>query len=120
MGFIGGTQQQSFVGRIRDREREQMLAVPIDVGKRTAAALVCDFWGELVGEPFEFGLNEHGFTALSTEIARASAARNATWVRVGVEQAGHYHQTLIARLQADSYTSSCSTPSRSKRTAPRI
>jgi transposase len=103
MGFIGGIQQESFVGRIRDREREQMLAVAIDVGKRTAAALVCDFWGELVGEPFEFGLNEHGFKAMSAEIARASAARNATWVRVGVEQAGHYHQTLIARLQADSY-----------------
>jgi transposase len=101
MGFVGGTQQASFVDRIRAIERDRLLAAPIDVGKRTAAAMVCDFWGEIITPPFEFALNEDGFRVLRSVLARAEAQREASWVRVGIEQAGHYHDTLVARLQAD-------------------
>jgi transposase len=103
LGFIGGILQEQLVGRIRDAERDRLLAVPIDVGKRAAAALVCDFWGEIVVEPFEFILDEAGFCQLNLRLARASAERDAIWVRIGVEQAGHYHQPLVARLQAASH-----------------
>ncbi|MEX0789531.1 MAG: IS110 family transposase [Actinomycetota bacterium] len=99
VGYIGGSEQGRFVERIRNAERERLLAVPIDVGKRTAAALVCDFWGEIVTGPFEFDLNESGFTKLRAELARAEAHADIALTRVGVEQAGHYHDTLVARLQ---------------------
>jgi transposase len=99
LGFIGGTQHATFVDRIRDVERDRLLAAPIDVGKHTAAAMVCDFWGEIVTPPFEFDLNESGFGVLRAALARAEAKRDASWVRVGIEQAGHYHDTLVARLQ---------------------
>lgn len=101
MRFIGGEQQAEFVSRIRDASRERLLAAPIDVGKHTAAALVCDFWGEIITPPFEFALNEAGFTELKTVIARAEAGRDAMMMRVGLEQAGHYHDTLLARLQTE-------------------
>jgi transposase len=101
VGYIGGVQQSQFVERIRNAERERLLAAPIDVGKRTAAALVCDFWGEIVTAPFEFDLNETGFTKLRAQLARAEASRDVALTRVGVEQAGHYHDTLVARLQVE-------------------
>lgn len=101
VGYIGGAEQGRFVERIRNAERERLLAAPIDVGKRTAAAMVCDFWGEIVTAPFEFDLNESGFTKLRAELARAEASRDVAFTRVGVEQAGHYHDTLVARLQAE-------------------
>lgn len=101
VGYIGGAQQGRFVERIRNAERDRLLAAPIDVGKRTAAALVCDFWGEIVTAPFEFDLNESGFTKLRAELARAEASRDVALTRVGVEQAGHYHDTLVARLQEE-------------------
>lgn len=103
MGFIGGTLQRDFVARVKDRERERLLAASIDVGKRTAAAMVCDFWGEIVVEPFSFPLNEHGFSKLSLSLAGAAQARDALWIRIGLEQAGHYHHNLLARLSAESY-----------------
>ena len=99
MSFIGGGQQEEFVDKIRDAKRERLLAAPIDVGKHKAAALVCDFFGEIVIPPFEFALNEQGFIEFRTALARAEAQRDAAWVRVGIEQAGHYHDTLLARLQ---------------------
>ncbi len=37
MGYIGGGLHRAFVERIRGVEPERLLAVPIDVGKHTAA-----------------------------------------------------------------------------------
>lgn len=99
MGYIGGSLQQSFVERIRGIDRERLLAVPIDVGKRTAAALVCDFYGQLVVAPFSFALDEGGLELFVRAVARAEAERGSIWVSVGLESAGHYHQTLLARLR---------------------
>jgi hypothetical protein len=62
--------------------------------------MVCDFWGEIVVPPFDFALNERGFQNLAVVLARAEAERDASWVRVGLEQAGHYHRPLQARLYA--------------------
>lgn len=101
MGFVGGDLQQRFVEQTRDLDRQRLLAVPIDVGKSTAAALICDFWGELVAEPVEFSLNESGFASFRAAVGRAEVERDAALVRVGLEQAGHYHQTLHARLEAE-------------------
>jgi transposase len=99
MGFIGGDLRESFIGRIRGADPSRLLAVPIDVGKHSAAALVCDFWGEIVAPPFEFELNERGFQDFALVVARVEAERGAEWVRVGLEQAGHFHRPLQARLQ---------------------
>jgi transposase len=99
MGFIGGDLRESFISRLKGANPGRLLAVPIDVGKYTAAALVCDFWGEIVAPPFVFKLNERGFQDFAVVVARAEAEREAGWVRVGLEQAGHYHRPLQARLE---------------------
>ncbi|MPZ70388.1 MAG: transposase [Actinobacteria bacterium] len=99
MGFIGGDLRQDFISRIKGADPGQLLAVPIDVGKHTGAAMVCDFWGEIIAPPFVFDLNERGFQDLAVVLARAEAQRDASWVRVGIEQAGHYHRPLQARLE---------------------
>jgi transposase len=100
MGFIGGDLRESFIGRIKGADPGQLLAVPIDVGKHSAAVMVCDFWGEMVVPPFDFELNERGFADFVVKLGRAEAERDASWVRVGLEQAGHYHRPLQARLEA--------------------
>jgi transposase len=99
MGFIGGDLRESFIGRVKEADPSRLLAVPIDVGKHSAVALVCDFWGEIIAPPFTFELNERGFQNFAVIVARAEAEREAGWVRVGLEQAGHYHRPLQARLE---------------------
>ncbi|MBI2170278.1 MAG: transposase [Actinobacteria bacterium] len=100
MVFVGGQLQAEFMQRVRGIDPQQCLVVPIDVGKATASALIADHYGEMVAEPFDFALDETGFTALSVAIARAEGHRDALVCRVGVESAGHYHRTLVARLGA--------------------
>jgi len=99
MGFIGGALQERFAERVRGLDPERLLAVPIDVGKHSAAALVCDFYGQLLEEPFTFPLTGPGVDALLLAVTRAEAARDARWVRIGLEEAGHYHRTLLWRLR---------------------
>jgi transposase len=98
MGYIGGGLHRAFVERVRGVDPERLLAVPIDVGKRTAAAVVCDFFGQIVVAPFTFALDERGFGAFARAVAAAEYERHASWTRVGLEQAGHYHRVLLAKL----------------------
>jgi hypothetical protein len=72
------------------------IAVPIDVGKLSAMAMVADFAGERLIAPFGFSLDRPGIGELIGRVQRAVAERDARRVTVGVEAAGHYHRPLTA------------------------
>ena len=100
VAHVGGQLQAKFMARVRGLDPACCLVVPVDVGKSMAMSLVADHYGEIVVAPFEFDLTETGFAALAVAISRSEAARSAEIVRVGVESAGHYHRTLVARLRS--------------------
>lgn len=89
------------MARVRDVDPRRCLVVPVDVGKWSAMALVADHHGEVLRAPFEFRLDEPGVRSLVLVIAEAARDVGAVVCRVGVESAGHYHRTLVARLRAD-------------------
>jgi transposase len=97
--FAGGAAQAGYVARVRDLAPQRCLVVPVDVGKRTATALVADHYGQIVGEPFEFGLTVSGVDALTTAIDGVAKRVAAGSVRVGIEAAGHYHRAVAATLR---------------------
>lgn len=88
------------MARVRGADPAACLVVPVDVGKWSAMALVADHHGEIVVAPFEFGLDEPGVRRLLSVIEVQVADRHAVLCRVGVESAGHYHRTVVARLRA--------------------
>jgi transposase len=99
--FVGGDLQGQFMARVRSVDPQRCLVVPVDVGKWSAMALVADHHGEVVVAPFEFRLDEPGVRGLLSAIDAAASGRDAVVCRVGVESAGHYHRTLVARLRTD-------------------
>jgi transposase len=100
MRFVGGDLQGGFMARVRGVDPRRCLVVPVDVGKWSAMALVADHHGEVVVPPFIFNLDEPGVRRLLSMIETACDERDAAVCRVGVESAGHYHRTLVARLRA--------------------
>ena len=72
------------------------IAVPVDVGKSSAMAMVADFTGERLVAPFVFSLDRPGIAELTRRVERVAVARGARRVEVGVEAAGHYHRPLTA------------------------
>jgi transposase len=98
--FVGGDLQARFMARVRGADPRACLVVPVDVGKWSAMALVADRHGEIVVQPFEFRLDEQGVRCLVSVIEMEASERQAVLCRVGVEAAGHYHRTVVARLRA--------------------
>jgi transposase len=101
--YVGGSLQAEFMARVRGVDPRACLVVPVDVGKVEAMALVADHHGEVVVAPFRFALTERGYTELAAAVTCARAERDAQVCRVGVESAGHYHKTLVARLRATAF-----------------
>jgi transposase len=72
---------------------EDLIAVPIDVGKHSAMAKVIDFTGAVLVKPFEFTLDRVGVAMLVGKVG-AACPSSVGLVRVGLEAAGHYHLPL--------------------------
>lgn len=72
---------------------EDLVAVPVDVGKHSAMASVLDFTGAALVKPFEFDLDRRGVELLVGRV-RAAVPATTSLVRVGLEAAGHYHLPL--------------------------
>jgi len=98
--LVSSPSQAEYMARIRDVDRERCLVVPVDVGKRSAMALVADHCHEVVVDPFAFDLNEAGFLELVAKADAYAEFVGAGSVRFGVESAGHYHRGIVTRLDA--------------------
>jgi len=72
---------------------EDLVAVPIDVGKHTAMAKILDFTGAELVKPFEFRLDRSGVGEFVRR-ARAGMPSSVSLIRAGLEAAGHYHLPL--------------------------
>lgn len=97
MVHVHGAQAQQLAQATRGVDPAELVAVPVDVGKHAAMALVCDFTGELLARPFEFPMTMAGVRLLVERVQAATRGRMIRLVRVGVEAAGHYHQPLVRR-----------------------
>jgi transposase len=100
MVHVHGAQVQRLAAPVRGLAPEQLLAVPIDVGKAAAMALVCDFTGELLVRPFEFAINRAGVAELTRRVEAVRAQRATQLVRIGIEAAGHDHPSAAGRRRA--------------------
>jgi transposase len=87
MVHVHGAQVQQLVAQTRGLPAERLLAVPVDVGKTAAMALVCDFSGEVVARRFEFALTRVGVAELVRRVEAVRAGRPVELVRVGIEAA---------------------------------
>jgi transposase len=100
---IAGSQGAELVARIRGVAPERCLAVGIDVAKASWHLLVANFLGEVVVAGVDIVADEAGYAEVRKRIDGAAVAMKAQVVRVGVESAGHYHETLAGRLMDDGY-----------------
>ena len=97
MLVVGGSRAE-YMARIRGVDRERSLVVAVDVGKRSAMALIANHCHEVVVAPFTFELTESGVSELLAKADACAEVVNAGSVRFGIEAAGHYHRGLVTRL----------------------
>jgi TrwC relaxase/Winged helix-turn helix len=99
LGLDGEVSKEGFRRLIQGRHPSTgELLVPIDVGKRQAAALVCDFAGELLARPFRFAMNRAGVTELIGRVRWRPPDGRSGWSGSGSGAAGHDHRPLLAAI----------------------
>jgi transposase len=95
MMHMHGVRAQELSARTVGVALDRLVAVPVDVGKSSAMAMVVDFTGRKLAAPFEFALDRPGVAGFVARVEKALPAE-AALVRVGVEACGHYHRPLVA------------------------
>ncbi len=84
-----------WTARSEDVPLRQLIAVPVDVGKSSAAVMAAGFAGRAVMPAMDFEITRDGVAGMLARLQRALPAE-VRLVRVGVEAAGHYHRPLTA------------------------
>jgi transposase len=95
---IGGQRAGAFLDLVRGVDPERVLLVGIDVAKATWFVVASNLLGEVVVDGVRLVADRAGLAELERVLGAASARVNAAMVVVGIEAAGHQHQTLTAHL----------------------
>ena len=98
MVHVDGAQAQQLAQPTRGVDPAELVAVPVDVGKRAAMALVCGFTGELLARPFEFPMTMAGVRLLVERVQAATRGRMIRLVRVGWRPPGTITNRWSARV----------------------
>jgi len=92
-----------FTDEIRDLELEKVLVVPIDGGKNSHKALVANYFGDILHDPFEFTNSTTGVKMFDTILKRISSSIKAQKIIIGLEFTGHYYENLYRSLISSGY-----------------
>jgi transposase len=97
-GHIGGQRAAGFLELVRGIDPQRVLLVGVDVAKATWFVVVSTLLGEVVVNGARLVADRAGLAELERLIAAARAELDAQLVVVGIEAAGHHHQTLAGHL----------------------
>jgi len=78
---------------------EQLLYVPIEIGKFNHKAKIVNFFGDIIVNPFDFPNKKHGLDFFTDKLKFATSSTNAQKIFLGCESTGHYHLNLVYHLQ---------------------
>jgi transposase len=95
---IGGQRAGAFLELVGGVDPKRVLLVGVDVAKATWFVVVSNLLGEVVVDGVRLVADRAGLAELERVLGAASARVNAAMVVVGIEAAGHHHQTLTAHL----------------------
>src|SRR5215210_4381415 len=95
---IGGQRAGVFLELVGGVDPRRVLLVGVDVAKATWFVVASTLVGEVVVDGVRLVADRAGLAGLERLIATTRAGLGAKVVVVGVEAAGHYHQTLVGHL----------------------
>src|SRR5215218_4282647 len=95
---IGGQRAGAFLELVRGIDPGRVLLFGVDVAKATCYVVAADLLGEVVVDGVRLPADRAGLAECERLIAAARSRLGAEVVVVGVEAAGHHHQTLVGHL----------------------
>lgn len=103
LNHIQGKNGSRWAQLVRETGTEHLLLVAVDAAKHTHKALICNYFGHILVQPFEFDGSWTGFERLRDEIELQKNKLGMKKVVVGIETTGHYYEDLVKVSQAEGY-----------------
>ncbi|MEC1760384.1 hypothetical protein [Schinkia azotoformans] len=100
---IQGKKGSQFSSHLRGLNLERVLIVPIDAAKYFQKAMLCNYFGDILEDPFFFGVNRGGIDLLCEKIEKAKGEIQAERVFIGVRATGHYYEDIVRELGKRGY-----------------
>jgi transposase len=101
-GHVGGERAAAFRALVKGLDPARVVLVGIDVAKASWFVLGSTLNGDVILEGVKIPATADGLTQLELMVERLRREHRAELVVVGIEAAGHYHQTLAAHLNQQS------------------
>jgi len=95
---IGGQRAGAFLELVRGVDPKRVLLVGVDAAKATWFVVASNLLGEVVVDGVRLVADRAGLAELERVLGAARARTDAAVVVVGIEAAGHHHQTLTGHL----------------------
>lgn len=108
---VAGAQGARLANLIKNIPAERCLVAAIDVAKASWWVMAANFRGEVILPGAAVIADEAGYAELRKRIEDSRELSEAQFLRVGIESAGHYHETLASCLIDDGYDVICHNPS---------
>jgi len=100
-----------FTDEIRDLDLEKVLVVPVDGGKNSHKALVANYFGDILHDPFEFTNSVTGVKMFDNILKSVDSSIKAQKTIIGLEFTGHYYENLYRSLISLGYDVAMINPS---------
>jgi transposase len=100
---IGGSKGNLLANRLRSTNLEKVMIVPIEIGKSDHKALMADYFGSILKEPFRFHSSQEGILFLHNTISKVSREHQMEEVILGMEATGHYYKKPAASIHELGY-----------------
>jgi len=78
---------------------EQLLYLPIEIGKFNHKTSIVNFFGDVIVKHFEFPNKLHGLDFFLNKLKAAVDSTGAKKIFIGCESTGHYHLNLVHHLK---------------------
>ena len=89
---IGGSKGNLLAERLKSTNLEEVMIVPIEIGKSSHKALLANYFGSVLKEPFEFHSSQEGINFLHNTISKVSKEHQIKEIFLSLEATGHYYQ----------------------------
>ena len=95
---IRGNKGNILLSQLQSKNLENVMIVPIEIGKSHHKALIANYFGSLIEPSFEFHNSQEGIRFLHNTIAEISKQQPVEEILIGMEATGHYFKKPVALL----------------------
>ena len=103
LNHIQGKNGSRWTQFIRETGVENILILAVDAAKYTHKAMICNYFGDILVNPFDVDASSTGFEQIKKVVEREKEKHQWKEIVVGIETTGHYYEDFVRLSRKQGY-----------------